>query len=161
MSGDYDAASALLQMMSPSSIMCCVCDGEMDITVHTHKCFDCKKAIHSPFTCVGGPTGGPSFVDDTIVCPAFLSGIFPLATSQFADYCLCCYLCGQLDAVKREVAHLRWLPRLWCPGKLLALHAVMHVCMYVCRYVCMYVCIYAYVCVCIYVYMCACMYVFM
>ena len=159
MSGDYDAASALLQMMSPSSIMCCVCDGEMDITVHTHKCFDCKKTIHSPFTCVGGPTGGPSFVDDTIVCPACLSGIFPLATSQFADYCLCCYLCGQLDAVKREVAHLRWLPRL--PGKLLALHAVMHACMYVCRYVCMYVCIYAYVCVCIYVYMCKCMYVFM
>ena len=124
MSGDYDAASALLQMMSPSSIMCCVCDGEMDITVHTHKCFDCKKTIHSPFTCVGGPTGGPSFVDDTIVCPACLSGIFPLATSQFADYCLCCYLCGQLDAVKREVAHLRWLPRWWCPRRLLALHAV-------------------------------------
>jgi len=75
MSGEDVAASALVQMMSPSSrsIVCCVCEGEMDVKVHTHKCVDCKKTIHSPFTCVGGPTGGPSFVDDTIECPACLS----------------------------------------------------------------------------------------
>ena len=82
-----ETAKLLLSLAHPTalnnSIVCCACRLELDIKVHTHKCFDCKRPLHAPLSdsCKASTDARSSLINEYILCSTCLTGIFPRAAS--------------------------------------------------------------------------------